>query len=305
MTKIKLLDRQSPPKIEWLRTFLAVIDTGGFTKASKSIRLSQPAVSTQVKELEKSMGTPLLDQVGGKLRLTRAGEIVAREARRMLEIVHDLRLAVADSEGTVQGTLSVGASTTPGNYLLPELLARFEREHPKARTALSIGNSDKIIERLRANEVDLGFVGIEPPAGEFSSKAVWEDEIVPFASARHPLAKKARVPIEELARERFIVREANSATRRMCDRLMAKLDLHPPMLELGCPETVKRAVAAGLGIGILSRFALGWEVREGTLAVLKVPGFSLKRPIYAVHHRRKHLNRALRTFLEMVESSGS
>ena len=159
-SRIKLLDRPAPPKIEWLRTFLAVIDSGGFTKASKAIRLSQPAVSTQVNELEKSLGTPLLDQVGGKLRLTAAGEIVAREARRMLEIAHDLRLAVADSEETVQGTLSVGASTTPGNYLLPELLARFEREHPRASTALSIGNSDKIIDRLRANEVDLGFVGL-------------------------------------------------------------------------------------------------------------------------------------------------
>jgi DNA-binding transcriptional LysR family regulator len=302
MSKIKLLDGKSPPKIEWLRTFLAVIDSGGFTKASKAIRLSQPAVSTQVKELEKCLGTPLLDQVGGKLRLTGAGEIVAREARRMLEIAHDLQLAVSDAEETVQGTLTVGASTTPGNYLLPELLARFERENPRAQTVLSIGNSEKIVDRLRANEVDLGFVGFEPDADEFDAKTIWEDEIVPFASAGHPLAKKSRVPLEELARERFIVREASSATRRMCDRLMAKHGVHPSMLELSCPETVKRAVAAGLGIGLLSRFALGWEIKEGTLAILRVPGFSLKRPIYAVHHRRKHLTRALKAFLEMVES---
>ena len=132
---------------------------------------------------------------------------------------------------------------------------------------------------------------------------MWEDEIVPFASARHRLAKMQRVPLEELVKERFIVREASSATRRMCDRLMARHAIHPTMMELGCPETLKRAVAAGLGVGLLSRFALGWEVDEGTLAVLRVPGFSLKRPIYAVHHRRKHLTRALKAFLELVESS--
>src|ERR1041384_2090476 len=213
MARIKNSDRTSTPKIEWLRTFLAVIDAGGFTNASKAIRLSQPAVSTQVKELEKSLGTPLLHLVGGKIRLTGAGESVAREARRMLEIAHDLQLAVADTEETAQGTLQVGASTTPGNYLLPDLLARFERENPRVRTVLSIGNSERIVDRLRANEVDLGFVGFEPDPDEFSSKTIWEDEIVPFASARHALAKKSRVPLEELARERFIVREASSATR--------------------------------------------------------------------------------------------
>ena len=233
MKTIKLSDRVQPLKLEWLRTFLAVVDQGGFTRAAKAIRLSQPAVSTQVKELEKCLGTPLFDQAGGRLRLTEAGRITAREARRLVDLARELPAAVSEAGGAVQGTLQLGASTTPGNYLLPDFMAKFQRRHVDARATIQIGNSAKIVDLLHSNQVDLGFVGIRPDAKEFVSRPVFQDEIVPFASPRHPLARAKQVTPDDLFRQRLVLREAASATRRLFDRWMRRQDLVPDVMELG------------------------------------------------------------------------
>ncbi|HXG61031.1 MAG TPA: LysR family transcriptional regulator [Planctomycetota bacterium] len=305
MSTIKILDRDLPLRLEWLRSFLVVAETGGFSRAARELHLSQPAVWTHVRELEENLGTRLLEPVGGRARLTRAGETAAREARRLLEGVRAFREAVAEAETTVQGVLALGASTTPGNYLLPPVMQEFERRYPKARATLSIGNSAKIFDRLRSNEVDLGVVGIEPEGTEFAVVPLCEDELVLFASRRHPLARRREVSAEDWTRERLVVREPDSATRRLTDRLLARREARPPLMELGCPETVKRAVAAGLGIGVLSRFAIAGEVRHGELVELRAPGFPIRRKIYAAYPRRKHLTRLMTSFLELLEKAAS
>jgi molybdate transport repressor ModE-like protein len=304
-TSIKILDRDLPLRLEWLRSFLVVAETGGFSRAARELHLSQPAVWTHVRELEENLGTKLLEPVGGRARLTRAGETAAREARRLLEGVRAFREAVAEAETTVQGVLALGASTTPGNYILPPVMQNFERRYPGARATLSIGNSAKIFDRLRSNEVDLGVVGIEPEGTEFATVALCEDELVLFASRRHPLARAREVSPEDLARQRLVVREPDSATRRLTDRLLARRGARPPLMELGCPETVKRAVAAGLGIGVLSRFAIAGEARYGELVELRAAGFPIRRKIYAAYPRRKHLTRLMTTFLELLEKAAS
>jgi len=302
MTIIKILDVDLPLKLEWLRSFLTVADAGGFSKAARHLHLSQPAVSTHVKELERNLGTRLFEHGGGKVRLSRSGEAAAAEARRVLECVRSFRSAVAESEDTIKGPLAVGASTTPGNYILPPIMARFEHEYPKARTSLLIGNTAKVLDRLTANEVDLGFVGLKPPDDAFVSKPLCEDEIVLFAASDHPLARRRRgVAPADLAGERFILREADSATRRLGDSWLVRNRIHPTVMVLGCPETVKRAVAAGLGIGVLSRFAIGWELKQRRLVELSVPGFPVRRPLYTVHLRRKHLTRTMMSFLSLLD----
>ncbi len=287
-------------RIEWLRSFLAVTETGGFTRAARTLRLSQPAVSTHVREFEKSLGTRLFEHVGGTIHLTRSGEAVARESRRILEDVRELKLAAQESEGGVQGVLKIGASTTPGNYLLPVLLGKFEREYPSARAALTIGNSGKIMDLLRVNEVDLGVVGLEPDPEEFVSKPFVRDEIVLFAAVDHPLAKKGRAAWKDLAGERFLLRERESATRKLFEVWFGKRRLEPQVMELGCPETIKRAVAAGLGVGVLSRHSIKWEVAQGRLAELRIPDLPIQRWLYVVHHRRKHLSTGLRALLDIL-----
>lgn len=302
MTLIKLLDRELPVKIEWLRSFLAVVDSGGFTKASRELRRSQPAVSTHVKELEANLDARLFELVGGRTHLTPSGKIAAVEARRILEGVLRLRDSVAESEEAVQGVLTLGASTTPGNYLLPALLGRFERTHPRVRTMLLIGNSVQMLERLTANEVDIGVIGIEPDARDFISGPFRRDEIVLFASRKHRLARRRRVAAADLSAERFLLRDSDSATRRLSDRWMEQHGLRPPVMHLGCPESIKRAVAAGLGLGFLSRFAIEWELKQGKVVVLRASGLPIRRQLYVVHHRGKHPSPAMRHLLAALDS---
>lgn len=302
MTTIKLLDKDLPLKLEWLRSFLTVAELQGFTKAARVLHLSQPAISTHVKELEENLGVRLFEQLGGRVRLSRSGEAAAREARKLLDGVRSFRDAVVETEQAVKGTLALGASTTPGNYLLPAVMGRFEKRYPEAKTTLAIGNSAEILERLTANEVDLGLVGIAPHGGDFVHRVFAQDEIVLFAAAGHRLAGKRRLQPADLAGERIVRREADSATRGLGDAWFTRRSLPITTMELDSPETVKRAVAAGLGIGILSRFAIDWELQSKRLALLRMPGFPIRRPLYLAYLRQKRLTPAMKAFLELLST---
>jgi DNA-binding transcriptional LysR family regulator len=290
-------------RLEWLKSFLAVADSGGYSRAARVLHMSQPAVSTHVKELESSLGVKLLEKIGGKVRLTLSGEAAARDAREVLEGVRRLRDSAGRFETEVAGTLTVGASTTPGNYLLPPLLGRFERENPGVRSRLIVGNSATVLGRLLKNEVDLGAVGLKPSAPDFLSERLATDEIVLFVHREHPLAR-ARGPVApaELARHRFLIRESDSATRRHGDAWFAKHRVRPAVMELGCPETLKRSVAAGLGVGVLSRFAVTAPGGESEFRVLQVPGFPIRRQLYMCWLKRKRLNRTMTSFLELAKA---
>jgi DNA-binding transcriptional LysR family regulator len=143
-------------------------------------------------------------------------------------------------------------------------------------------------------------VGIAPAGAEFVYRPFAQDEIVLFASPKHPLARKRRLKPSDLSGERILHREADSATRKLGDHWFSRHALELSSMELGSPETVKRAVASGLGIGILSRFALEWEVQDERLRVLEMPGFPVRRPLYVTHLRQKHLTPAMRSFLELL-----
>ncbi|HVE39919.1 MAG TPA: LysR family transcriptional regulator [Planctomycetota bacterium] len=304
MTSIKLLDKELPVKLDWLRSFLAVAELESFTKAAKQLQISQPAVSTHIRELEENLHVRLFEKIGSRTRLSLSGEVVVGEARAIVQGVRHLRDMALESETGIGGILSVGASTTPGNYVLPRLLGEFERLYPAVRTHLVIGNSARILDRLRANEVDLGAVGINPASDEFVTRPLCDDELVVFAPLRHPLSRRrVQIPAADLLRERFILREADSATRRLTESWFASQKAAPTIMELGCPETVKRAVGAGLGLGILTKFAIAPEAGERDFAVLRVPGFPIRRSLYMAHLRQKRLTRTMTAFLDLLKTS--
>jgi DNA-binding transcriptional LysR family regulator len=304
MTSIKLLDKELPVKLEWLRSFLAVAELESFTKAAKQLQISQPAVSTHVRELEENLHVRLFEKIGSRIRLSHSGEVVVGEARAIVQGVRHLRDMALESETGIGGPLTVGASTTPGNYVLPRLLGEFERLYPAVRTHLVIGNSARVLDRLRANEVDLGAVGLNPASDEFITRPLCDDEIVVFAPLTHPLARRrVQIPPADLLRERFILRESDSATRRLTESWFANQKVAPSTLELGCPETVKRAVGAGLGLGILTKFAIAPEAGERDFVALRVPGFPIRRSLFMTHLRQKRLTRTMTAFLDLLKSS--
>jgi DNA-binding transcriptional LysR family regulator len=240
------------PTIQALAIFAEVAKHGTMTAAAEAAGISQPAISAQVKALERYYGTRLLERDGRGSAPTAAGRLVADHAVRVLALVDELGRGVADLEGLTAGELIVGASSTVGEQLLPTYLGQFHAAHPQVRLSVRIGNSAEIIERVAARELDFAIVGQEPDDPELLADPVLEDQIVAFVAPGDLLLREAPIAPLALCGRQFVMREAGSATRALAERCLYATSCGPGhVIELGSNEAVKRAVAAGLGIGLL------------------------------------------------------
>ena len=287
-----------------LRTFLAVRKHLNYTRAAEEILLTQPAVSRQVRQLEEELGVRLFEQIGKTLHLTDAGKTLAVETEKLLGAMERTAEAVRSHRSAEYGSVRIGASTTPGFYLLPGLLGRFHRRYPKVALHYTVENSLKIEQMLVRNELDLGFVGAQLSSEELELKPLVEDEIVCFTSPSHRLAKGRHIAPSSLEEEMWIIREKGSATRRLFeDWLSSGNGTIRKAIELTCPETCKALVQAGIGISFMSIHGLRSEIRARRLVRVPVTGMSLKRPIFLARHSEKRNSPVMETFLEIVESA--
>lgn len=285
-----------------LRALEAVARNASFTRAAEELHLAQPTISIQVKELADCFGVPLLDVSGRRVRPTQAGAEVLATARRVFEEIADLDMRLAELQGVRRGRLRIAAVTT-AEYFIPDLLGPFARHYPEIEVTLAVENRDRVVARLEANADDL-YVMMMPPAGDHLVAVPFlENPLVPVADIDHPLAGKEGIPVARLARERFVLREAGSGTRMACEEFFREHGLNPEVkLELGSNEAVKHAVAAGLGIAILSAHTLGIQHEQAGLTVLDVRGFPIKRYWYVVRPAERVLTPVARAFLEFVRS---
>lgn len=287
-----------------LRTFLAVEKHLNYTHAARELLLSQPAVSRQIRQLERDLGVQLFEQLGKRLYLTDAGKTLLREASQLLGNLDRVREALTAHQKADRGALRLGASTTPGFYLLPSVLGKFHRSHPEVEISYSVENSHDVEDAVLANEIDLGFVGTRLSSPELIQEPIARDEIVLFASSSHPLAARKRIELDLLTREVWVTREKGSATRKILEARLARARISlGKSVVLGCPEAVKALVAAGFGISFLSIHGLRDEIRQHRLARLPVANFRLERTIYAVRHKDKHESPVLRSFLGAVRET--
>jgi DNA-binding transcriptional LysR family regulator len=294
------------PNFHRLRLFLEVAGRGGFSRAAQALAISQPAISAQVALLERRYGQPLVERLPRGLRLTEAGVVVAEYAERIFGLAEEMEVALDDLRGLRRGHLTVGASSTIGEYVLPPLIGRFKALHPDVAVAVRVANTERILAEVRGRQLDLGFVGGRPTGDDLLAEPFDRDEIVPLAAPDHPLAGRAEVTLGELAAAGLVAREAGSATRATAEASLRGAGLEPQLaMELGSNEAVKRAVRAGLGVGLLSRRAADSELAAGHLVVLDVPAWSCRRELYAIHRREKHLSAAERRFLDLARASTS
>jgi DNA-binding transcriptional LysR family regulator len=269
-----------------LTVFLAVARQLSFRRAAADLHLSQPAVSKHIQQLEAELGLALFERRGNRVALTEAGRMLRDYGQRVAMQTDDIRRALAELQGLQRGALRVGASSTPGLYILPERLARFRREQPGVEIQFIISNSADVARRVAGGELDLGFVGALSDVRGLQARPFAEDEVVLIAAPRHPLVRRpgdAAAVLAELARETWIMREPGSGTR---DVVMANLPdrgLSPARtMELASCEAVKRAVAAGLGVGYASSHAIALEHKHGLLGAIAHPDFRFRRPLYLV-----------------------
>ncbi|HYF79237.1 MAG TPA: LysR family transcriptional regulator [Symbiobacteriaceae bacterium] len=269
--------------IDSLKIFCLVARYQSFTRAAEEAGLTRPAVSQIIKQLEQQFGVTLLTRSTRAVALTPAGETLVARAEKVLAAYGELEAAMAGARAGARVTLVVGASTLPGESLLPAVLGAFRREHPDVEVQVRVGNTEAILQMVRTGQVTIGLVGQEVADPLLASQPVASDEIVlalpPGMRVPDPL------PLGELKRLPLISREQGSATRRVVE---AELGRHgvpvqalPAVAELGSPEALKAAVRGGMGAAFLSRSQLG----PGELSFVRLAGIDLRRPICAVWRR--------------------
>lgn len=290
-----------------LKVFHAVAHAENFSHAAGRLYISQPAVSVQVKRLEEALGVPLVEVYGRRVHLTEAGKRLKEFADQILRLECDAEEALAEYQDPGRGRIRVGASTTPGTYLLPGAIAAFRRGHPGVEVIPELGNTRAIEQRLLTNDLDLGIIG-EDYAGEHGLLLQpWIcDQLVIIAPPDHALGKAGAISAQRLCEEPWILREPGSSTREVFAARAKALGLtFPYVLELASTEAIKEAVAAGLGLAAVSRFSIPTDLRAGRLMVLNVPQLRPERRLYLARHKGKRLSRGGAAFLQFLKESQS
>jgi DNA-binding transcriptional LysR family regulator len=284
-----------------LRVFNAVCDELSVTGAARRLRISQPAVSKQLAELEQTVGVVLVDRLPRGLRLTEAGKLLAAHAQRLFRVEADAEAALAELLGLRAGRLAVGASTTTGNYLLPRVLGDFHLRYPNVSVELVIGNTRTITEAVFEGQLDLGVTEGLVPGEALSDQVLARDELVVVVAAQHPLAQQTPVPLSNLASVPWICRESGSGTRQVVEAAFAERGYSlTPAVTLGSSEAIKAMVALGLGFALLSRHTVELEVQAGHLCVLEVTGLQVQRDLHLLTLRGKHPSAAAAEFQRLL-----
>ncbi len=286
-----------------LQVFLSVARHLNFTRAGEEVNLSQPSVSVRMRQLEHDLGSKLFEQLGKKIALTEAGQLLVPYAAGVIASMNDARYAIHELQGLERGSLRIGASTTPGMYLVPRTIAHFKHRYPKIEMHLTVKDTRQIEEGVINNEFDFGFVGGHLAGDEVDVVPWLTDELVLIVPVGHRLAGRRIVKPPDLLREKFILREEGSATRAIVASHLRKCRIEPDaVMEMANPESVKKAVQNGLGIAFISAFAVETELLAKTLVAIKIQTLEIRRDLKVVYRKDKHLSTAARAFVKASQA---
>jgi len=288
--------------IHHLRVFLSVYKNRSFTKASGELHLSQPTVSDHVRSLEDELGCVLFDRLGRTIKPTKEAEALFIHASEIVERITHLREAVGNMKKEIAGELVIGASTIPGTYILPGILASFRKLHPLVSFEIPISDTRGIIEKILNHELLIGVVGTKPGAGQLQYHQFMEDEMIVIAPPE--LIDKKTVTLKELSALPMIMREEGSGTRREFEKILEGENINPEQTKiagvLGSTDAVKQAVKEGLGISVVSRRSVSDELKCGSLKEIRIKGISMRRHFYIATHRKRTLPHLYKIFIEFL-----
>jgi len=278
-----------------LETFSRVAELKSFSKAANDLFLTQPTVSGHILSLEQSLSLRLFDRTGKGIRLTKAGEVFLKYASKILSFRKDLLNALSEFSQGIRGELSLGASTIPGEYLLPKLMGNFKKDHPHFIISLKIANTKEIVQYVLQDNIELGIIGAKLNHSSLHYEKFEEDEIIVVAPSDHPLIRKRRVTLEELFNEPWIIREEGSGTQIAVEKALRKkgksLKQFNVAMEMGSTSSVKEGVKAKLGLAFTSGRAVEEELNQGLFSRIDVEGIEpISRQIYIVSHRGRTLS---------------
>ncbi len=292
--------------LDYLKTYLEVVRLGSFSEVAKKLSLSQPAVSFQIQRLERELAVRLIDRTQKTITMTEAGkrvyafaETAEKDYSRLLRNLEQLRQDVV-------GELVVAASTIPGEYLLPVILADFKTRHPAVSLQVEALDSLQVIDGVEDGKYEVGFCGTPPKGRELESLCIGEDEIVLIVFPEHPFARREHVSLDEVMEEPLIYREKTSGTQKSLESKLHEMGYNPehfaPRLVLGTTQAVVSAVEVGAGLAFISSLAIKKSIALGLVKEIKVGGLTLKRDFFCIYRKERVVSRLLEEFIAFVQS---
>jgi DNA-binding transcriptional LysR family regulator len=287
-----------------LAAFCTVVERRSFSQAAEQLGVTQPAVSLQIRSLEKRLGLQLLDRSGRRVEPTEAGRRLYRSAQRLLALEEQLLAELGDeAEGELHGRLEIGASTGPGGTVLPVVLAEFQQLHPAVHVALSVSDTQRVIEQVSRREVELGVVGAVRRQRGVVFEPFFRDEVVLAVPSGHRFAN-ATVTLDELRQEPLVLMQEGAGVRQVIEDELREAGVRlrdlDVRLELGLQESARSAVLAGHGITFISRSAIDADVAAGSIAVARVEGLEPSREISLVRSAGRAETRVGQAFVEFA-----
>ncbi|TYS51345.1 LysR family transcriptional regulator [Bacillus infantis] len=289
--------------IDSLRMFCRVAEEGSVSQAARLGFISQPAVTKQIRQLENRYGTSLFDRMDGKLTLSEAGKVLYPYAKEMVELDNNSFQAIQEVSGYTDQTLKVGASQTIGEYLLPGLLGNYQKRHEGIKFSLLIGNTPYILSKLDNNEIDIALVEGEADQTKYTVQKFADDELILITSYNHRWKDKGSIEVHELSEEKMIWREKDSGTRLIVENALSELGILEYIenaMELGSMQSIKSAVEANLGIGIMPKLTVTKELQFKVLREIPIKNLSIMRDLWIVQKDKRFKKSAQIGFQEFL-----
>lgn len=285
-----------------LQVFVSVVEHENFSRTAEELLMTQPAVSQYIRSLEDQIGTRLLERTNKYVRLNKAGEIVYHHAKEILGLYTNMQRLVDDLVDKAGGPLTIGASYTFGEYVLPGIIADLQSTYPDIQPTLTIGNTSEIANLVGTHQLDMGIVEGHFHNQQLHVEEFAEDDMVVVAPPHHVLAQREYVDMKELEDETWIVREKGSGTREAIDKVFQDFEFSPnKLMNFGSTQPIKGAVEAGLGLTLLSQWAIQRELRNGDLSIIPVKGLPFTRQ-FSIITKTRFQTKALEVFIGLLRN---
>lgn len=288
-----------------LQVFITVVEKQNFSRAAEELHMTQPAVSQYIRTIEDNMGMRLLDRTNKYVQLNKAGEIVYHHAKEIVGLYSRMESLLDDLTNKVSGALSIGASYTFGEYVLPHMIAKMKAIYPDIQPTVTIGNTEKIAELVDSHQLDIGIVEGPTKKKQLPEMVKFaEDQIVIVASPKHSLVNRM-ITMEDLQDQTWIIREEGSGTREAGEKVFQQLGIKPTKLMMfSSTQSIKEAVEAGLGLSLLSHLTVGKEVRNGDLNIINMEGLPYKREFSYITNS-PFQTKVLKEFIKLLKETGN
>jgi DNA-binding transcriptional LysR family regulator len=288
-----------------LNIFCKVVELKGFSKAGNTIHLSQPTISSHIKDLENHFECQLIDRLGKKAVPTKAGELLYHYARKLIALRDETQAAMAEFHGRIKGRLVIGGSTIPGGYILPKCIGAFTTVYPEVTISLIIGDTDQIIQDVLSGSPEFGIVGAKTSNRNICQEKLIEDEMRLIVTGDHKWADKKHINPDLMFKEPFIVRERGSGTLKSIKLSLKEKGYASENLnivaEMGSTEAVIQGIKSNVGVSILSTIAVAEELKAGTLKALTIKELNLKRSFYLITHKQRSASPICKAFISFLE----